>query len=305
MATNDIGFPFQARGWYWIESTFGGGPSGTTLPISCYIQSVKIGTGDKTKPIRDISTAQVVLLMEQVDAPTLSVEYHPQIGDTLLADSVDRTSCCSLQSLSFYFESNKCMPADDSSCFFIEGAKADSVKISGSRDEPWTVTIDFLCKSMVTVAEAGADVAPDPLAGAMLTFNMAGSLAFSAGQGAYVTNSVDISISHNLSPLISIGESTASFIVEGGMDISGSVDITLDGGGGLHMTDVLDVTPFTLTIGMGGAGAPEITIPGCRWDNSVIDLNVSGEAMIESAPFTSAPQSCVTDGACITLMGTV
>lgn len=302
--TNDIGFPFQGRAWYWVESSFGGGISGTTLPISCYIQSVKVGSGDRHVPIRDIGSAQAVELMELADEPTLSIEYNPQVGDTLIDDAVDRTSCCTLQSLAFLIEANKCMPDNDDTEIYVVGAKPNTVRISGRRGEPWTVTVDFLCKSIVTVTGYG-DTTPDPLSGAILTFNLAGSLTKSAGHTAFITDSVDITINHNLSPYIDIGGSNPEYIVEGGMDISGTVDITLDGGGGVHMSEVLSNTAFQLTLNMGGAGAPQIVIPGCEWDSSTIDLNVSGEAMMDSVPFTSAPISCVTDGVCTDLVGTV
>jgi len=304
--TNDIGLPFQGRAWYWVESSFGGGISGTTLPISCYIQSVRIGSGDRHKPIRDIGTAQVVELMKLADAPTLHIEYNPQIGDTLLDDCVDRTSCCTLQSMAFLLETNKCMPDADDSEFYVTGAKANTVRISGSKDEPWLITVDFLCKSIVTVTGYG-DTTPDPLAGAINTFNLVGgSITKSAGHSAYVTNSVDITINQNLTPYYDIGGANPEYIVDGAMDITGTCDITLDGGGGVQMAEVLANTAFTLTVNLGGAGAIQVVIPGCEWDNVEVDANVSGEAMISSVPFTAAPVSCVTDAVCATtIIGTV
>ena len=302
--TNDIGFPFQGRAWYWVESSFGGGMSGTTLPISCYIQSVRIGSGDRHKPIRDIGTAQVVELIELADEPTLHIEYNPQVGDTLLDDCVDRTSCCTLQSMAFLVETNKCMPADDDSEFYITGAKANTIRISGSKGEAWLITIDFLCKSVVTVTGYG-DTTPDPLAGAIHTFNLAGSITKTGGHNAYITNSVDITINQNLTPYVDIGGSNPEYIVEGGQDITGTCDISLDGGGSIQMAEVLSNTAFTLTLNMGGAGALKVTIPGCEWDNVEIDANVSGEAMISSMPFTAAPVSCVTDGVCASIISTV
>jgi len=297
--TNDIGFPFQGRAWYWVESSFGGGLSGVTLPISCYIQDVRIGSGDRHKPIRDISAAQVKELMELADEPTLHIEYNPQVGDTLVDDAVDRTSCCTLQSMAFLVEANKCMPANDDSEFYIVGAKANTIRISGSKHEPWTVAIDFLCKSVVTTAPT-ASVAPAPLAGAILTYNLAGSITKTGGVSAFVTNAVDITINQNLTSYIDIGGANPEYIVEGAMDITGTCDITLDGGGSFHFAEVLSNTPFTLALAMDGAGAILVTIPGCEWDSAETDKNVSGEAMIEGAPFTAAPISCVTDTSCVT-----
>lgn len=302
MATG-IGFPFQGRVYYWLESTFGGAVSGATLPVSCFIQDVRIGTGDRHKPIRDIGAAQVVELMKLAKNPTLHLEYNPQVGDTLIDDAVERTSCCTLPSYTFVVETNKCCAAADDSQWLIKGAKANTVRISGSKDEPWTVTIDFLCKSAVT--NGAITAAPTPLAGAILTYNLAGSIVYSAGHSAFTTESVDITFNHNLHPYVDIGGTSPEFIVDGAEDITGSCDITLDGGGGIHFNEVQINTAFTLTLTMGAvAGSPIITIPGCEWDNSEIDKNVSGEWMIESAAWTAAPISCATEGVCLTTIVT-
>lgn len=300
MANNEIGYPFQATGHYWLEDSYGGGNSGTTYAISCYIQDARIGSGDRSKSIRDIGTADVTELMQLAEEPTLHVEYNPQVGDHLIEHAVELTSCCTNDSFAFAFKSNKCMPDSKNSEFYIVGAKPNTVRISGSKGEPWTVTMDFLCKSVVTVLTATQAVAADTLAGDILTFNLAGSITYAGTivESAYVTNSVDISFAHNLTPYVGLGSSNPDFIVNGARDISGSCDITLDSGGAFHYGDVNANRNFTLTLAMGGAGAPKLTIPGCQWDKSEVDLNVSGEAMIESAPFTSAPQSCVSS--CLT-----
>lgn len=314
MATSNIGYPFQGRAWYWVEATYGGGYSGTTLPISCFIQDVKIGSGDRTVPIRDISTAQVVELMEQVPEPTLHIEYHPQAGDTLLDDAADRTSCCTLQSMAFLIETNKCMPTAEDSQFYFVGCMGNTIRISGSKNTPYTIAIDLLAKSVVTINSSTATAlaatiaagAPSPLAGTIMTFNMAGSIAKSAGLTARVTNSIDISINNNLSTYSNAGATSPDYMVAGAQDITGSCDITLDDGGAVQLAEILANTAFTLTVTLGAAvGSPIITIPGCEWDSGDIDVNVSGEAMISSTPWTSAPVSCVTEGVCTGLITAV
>ena len=95
-------------------------------------------------------------------------------------------------------------------------------------------------------------------------------------------------------------------IFEGGMDVTGSVDISMDDGGSIQLAEILANTAFILTFTLGTAtGSPIITIPGCEWDNGDIDINVSGEAMISPVPFTSAPISCVTEGVCTTFVTAV
>lgn len=307
MATSNIGFPFQGRAWYWVEATFGGGYSGTTLPISCYIQNIRIGSGDRSIPIRDIGSAQVCELMKLMPEPTLHVEYHPQAGDTLLDDCFDRTSCCTLQSMAFLIEANKCMPTAEDSQFYFVGCKANTIRISGSKNTPYTIAVDFLAQSVVSINTSSATAllstiaagAPAPLSGTIMTFNLAGSIAKSAGVVARITNSMDITINQNLNSYADAGATQPEFLIEGGMDVTGSVDISMDDGGAIQLAEILANTAFTLTFTLGTAvGSPIITIPGCEWDNGDIDINVSGEAMISPVPFTSAPISCVTEGVC-------
>lgn len=314
MTTSNMGFPFQGRAWYWVEATFGGGYSGTTLPISCYIQNVRIGTGDRSIPIRDIGSAQVVELMQLMPRPTLHIEYHPQAGDTLLDDAADRTSCCTLQSMAFLIETNKCMPDGEDSQFYFVGCKGDTIRISGSKDTPYTIAIDFLAQSVVTINSSTATAlastiaagAPGPLSGTIMTFNMAGSIAKTGGVVARITNSMDITINNNLNSYADAGATEPEFIIAGAQDITGSVDISMDDGGAIQLAEIMANTPFTLTFSLGTAvGSPIITIPGCEWDNGDIDVNVSGEAMISPVPFTSAPVSCVTEGICATFITAV
>ena len=301
MAVSTIGRPFQGTAWYWIEATFGGGESGTTLDIGKYVQNVAVGTGDKGMDIRSIESAVVAERIEQTDEPTLSIEYNPQCDDTLIDDVVDRDSCCVLSSLAFCFGANTCTGAasDDVTYYYVTGAKPSSVRISASKNEPYTVSVDFECKSITTSTSATGSE-PARLSGSILQFNTAGSITKTGGFNptgskiAYVTNSIDITIDHQLTSYTDHDSTTKSYIVEGTMDVSGSVDITLDGAGGMHFGEVKNMTDFTLTVNMGGAGCPQITIPGCNWNNSEVPINTSGEAMMESASFTGVPSSCST-----------
>ena len=299
MAVSDIGHPFQGKAWYWIESSYGGGLSGATLPISKYIQDIKIGTGDKGKDIRSITSAVVMERIEQTNEPVISIEYNPQVGDTLIEDVVNRNSCCVLQSLCFEFGANTCSTGDDVTYYYGVGFKPSSVKISAAKNEPYTISIDFEGQSIATSATA-TGVEPTALSGSILQFNVAGSITKTGGfvptgsKIAYITDSIDITIDHQLTGYTDHDSLEKSFLIEGTMDVSGSVNITLDGAGGMHFGEVKNMTDFTITVNMGGAGAPKITMPGCKWNSSEVNINVSGEAMMESASFTAVPSTCST-----------
>jgi len=301
MAVSDIGHPFEGVAWYWVEDTYGGGGvAGDTLPISKYIQNITLGTGEKVRDIRSIEQATLADRIATITEPVLSIEYYPQVGDTMIEDTVERSSCCTLKSLAMEVGANTCTGAgsDDVTYYLATGMKPRSVKISSSKGEPYTVSIDFDCKSIVTDA-AATGVEPEALTGAILQFNVAGEITKTGGHVvdtdhcAFITNAVDITIDHQLTGYTDHDSLVKSFLVEGTMDVSGSVDITLDGGGGMHWGEVLAVTDFNIIVTMGDdAGAPVLTLTGCNWNRSEVKVDISGEAMMESAPFAAAPSSC-------------
>lgn len=299
MAVSDIGHPFQGKAWYWVEATYGGGISGATLPISKYVQNIKIGTGDVGKDLRSIDSAVIIERIAQTEEPIISIEYNPQIGDTLFADCANRDTCCVLQSLCFEFGANACTGGDNATYYNCVGFKPSSVKIACSKNEPYTVTIDLEGKS-ITTSTTSTGVEPTALTGIIQQFNTAGSIAKVGGfiptgsKVAYITNSVNITIDHQLTGYTDHDSTTKSYLVEGTMDVKGTVDITLDGAGGMHFGEVKALTDFTLTINMGGAGAVKLVLPGCNWDSASVPIDVAGEAMMESSSFTCVPSSCST-----------
>lgn len=303
MAVTDIGRPFSGKIWYWVEATYGSGESAVTLPVSCKVLDVRVGTGDRHVPLVGIDSPMVCHLLKQTDEPTLHLEYIPQSSDTMIDDTVDRIgNCCTLQSLAFCIAANSCLTGINSSYYNVLGAKPNTVTIAGAKNEPYKVTIDYLCKSILTCTTATGE---EPACSEVSTypylqFNVAGEIRKTSGlvvntdHIAFITNSINLTFNHNLKGYTDHDALLKSYLVEGKYDIEGTCDITLDGGGALHFGEVLANTAFTLEVRMGalGSGAPMITLPGCEWKNSEVNLNISGEAMLESAPFTAKPSDC-------------
>lgn len=295
MVVDELGKPFSGKIWYWVEDSFGSGESSTTLPISRKVLDVRIDTGDLLAPKRGIDKPQADEAIKQVREPKLHIEYIPQYGDTLLEDVVNRDSCGELQSLAFYLGANVCeSDSDDKTHYYIVGAKPNTVKISGSKNTEYTVAIDFMAKSVVTVSsQVGSE--PTPLSGSLCVFNVAGEITKSGGHVvntnhiAFITNSIEITITHKLTPYTDHDSLEPDYIIEGELDVEGTVDITLDGGGGLHFAEVLNTTEFDIVVNLGNSGSPKLTLTDCQWKSSSIDVNISGEAMMESAPFFAKP----------------
>jgi hypothetical protein len=305
MAVTDIGRPFSGKIWYWLEDTYGvvTTPTLGSLPVSCKVLDVRVGTGDRHVPLVGIDSPMVCHLLKQTNEPTLHLEYIPQTSDTMIDDVVDRIgNCCTLQSLAFSIAANSCLTGINSSWYNVRGAKPDTVTIAGSKNEPYKVTVDYLCKSILT-AKTATGVEPaccSVVSYPYLQFNVAGEIRKTGGllvntdHIAFITNSINLTFNHNLKGYTDHNALLKTYLVEGKYDIEGTCDITLDGGGALHFGEVLANTAFTVEVRMGalGSGAPMITLPGCEWKNSEINLNVSGEAMLESAPFTAKPSDC-------------
>ena len=302
MALNRIGEAFHGTVWYWVESSYGGGASGATLPVSCKVQNARVDTGDRHKVLKDIGSPLACNLLKQTYEPKFHLEYIPQADDTLIDDVIDRVgACCTLQSFAFCMGTNTCLvDADNKSYWHITGAKPSSVRITGSKNTEYMVVIDFEVKSAPTSKVISAGGAPSALTGEYLAFNIAGEITKTGGHVvdgdhiAFICNSIDVTVTHKLEGHTDHDSMYKSFLTEGDMDIEGSCEITLDGGGSQHFGEVMANTAFTIVVDMGGTGAPRITLPGCQWKNTGVTADTGGEAMKSSTPFVCKPTSCST-----------
>ncbi len=298
MTLDQLGKPFQGEAWYWIEDSYGSGESSTTLPISCKIQSLRIDTGDRHKVLRDIGSPLACHLLKQTHEPKVHLEYIPQCDDTLIDDVINRSSECTLQSIALFTQTNKEEDdSDDVSQYYVVGLKPSTVRITGSKSTEYLVVIDFEAKSIVTTVDK-TSTRPTALTGDYLAFNIAGEITKTGGHVvntdhiAFCTNSIEITISHKLTGYTDHDSLYKSYLIEGEMDVEGSVDITLDGGGAQHIAEVLANTSFDLQVDLGGSGCPRITLPNCEWKSSSVEENLSGEAIMNSPGFTCKPSSC-------------
>lgn len=299
MTLDQLGKPFQGEAWYWIEDSYADGESSATLPISCKIQNVRIDTGDRHKVLRDIGSPIACHLLKQTHEPKVHLEYIPQCDDTLIDDAIDRSSSCSLQSLALFLNVNKdATDEDDISSYFVIGMKPSTIRITSSKNTEYLVVIDFEAQSVSTEHSSLTLTRPTALTGDYLAFNIAGEITKTGGHVvntdhiAFCCNSVEITVSHKLTGYTDHDSLYKSYLIEGEMDVEGSVDITLDGGGAAHVYEVLQNTAFTIQVDMGGTGCPRLTLPGCQWKNTSVDSNTGGEAMTNSVPFTCKPSSC-------------
>lgn len=306
MTLDQIGLAFQGVAWYWIEDSYGtvSEPSLNSLPISCKIQNIRIDTGNRHKVLKDIGSPLACHLLKQTYEPKVHLEYIPQAGDTLIDDSIDRAaSTCTLQSVSMCvgFNTKMTADADNVSYYLVNGMKPATVRITGSKNTEYLVVIDYEARSIVT-SQTATGSAPTALSGEYLAFNIAGEIrktgyhVVNTDHIAFITNSVEVTVTHKLTGYTDHDSLYKSYLVEGDMDVEGTVDITLDGGGALHVDEVLNNRAFEIVIDMGTIGAggdvPRLTLPNCEWKSTSVENNVGGEAITSVVPFTCKPSSC-------------
>jgi len=282
-----LGLPFQGEIRYYIESSYGvcGAPTSVGLPISVKVLDARPGVADKHKKLRGIDKPEADILLEQCTDHTFHLEYIPQVGDTLFEDAVIRDGAtCALNSITFYLVTNTCLGSDQT-VYKICGAKNKSCRVSSSHNTEYMYVMDFSVKSIVTSSTPTGSM-PSPLAGDICAFNIAGSIEKDGNPIAYITNSIDVTIDNGIKDRWDHDSLVKQFAIEGELNIEGSVDISLDEGGGDHFAEVLNQADFDLVISLGGAGAPEITLENCKWKSSEPDVNISGDDMKESSPFT-------------------
>lgn len=287
-----LGLPFQGLLWYYLEPSYGGviaEPVADILPISTKVLVARPGIGDRHKELRGIDSPLACHLLEQVKDYTFHLEYVPQLGDTLMAQCINRTATCGINSFVFELTTNKCEtePADKT-FYSLSGCVPKTIRISSSHNNEYITTIDFSAQDNDD-ALIGALGDVTPIVGALLQFNKAGAIQKDAADVAYILNSVDLTIEQDIKDYWDHDTTEKQYAIPGEMSVSGSVDISLDDGGGTHLTEVVACTAFSLVIDMGDVGAPRITLPGCQWKSSEINKDTSGEAMMESAPFTGKP----------------
>jgi len=289
----ELGLPFRGSLWYWVESTYGGGASGATLPVSCKVLVARPGINDKHKKLRGIDSPCACSLLEQCTDPVFHLEYIPQSDDTLIDDVVDRDVYGKLQSLYFELGTNwNVETATDRTFFEMVGCKAKTVRVAASFNTEYVITIDFSVKS-ATTATSPVGVAPTALAGAYQAFNIAGGITKNDADFAYIVDSIDITFEHNLIDKWDHDSLVKQYCIEGARDIDGTIDISLDEGGGKHWGEIMTQKEFNVVIDLGATGVahPRLTIPGCKWKSGEFEVNISGDLMSTSGPFSSHTSS--------------
>ena len=293
-----VGLPFRNTLWYYVQTDYDTAPTMTdvALPVGCEWHVGRVTGADKHIENFSADSPVPCILWEQVDDFTFHLEYVPQCDDTLLADMLNRDSEGFLQSLAFMLGTNVNLTADaDKSYYEVVGCKPDRVGVASSINNKYVFSIDFSVKSVITnggtsfITNSLTDLAaekPSALTGDYLGFNVAGSITKGGAEMAHIVDSIDLTFEHNIDNKFDHDSKTKQYAVEGAYSVSGSATLSMDEGGGVRWSEVINQDTFEVVVNLGKAGCPKITIPNCKWLNPEAEGNNEGTAVMKDCRFT-------------------
>lgn len=282
-------FPLSGDICYSLETSYKGGHGATRYYFSDAVSDVRIGTGDVSVPLWDISSTSIVSFQKALVDPILHIEYwlQPNAATDALYYATTRTAC-DLGSLAIEAGANLCSTASKA-YYHMYGCKCKNYTISAAKGELWKVSMDFSVGSF-WVSTASVTVFPAAIINKpYAAFNVAGSIAWTGVTGAYITEGFSFTVDNGLNDLSNVGSLSKLESIPGKLSITGTCDISMDIGGYTNFSEVLnatDITSLVLNTGCtstGGAG--KFTLSTGRFDNTEIDINDTGEGIITSVPF--------------------
>ena len=178
---------------------------------------------------------------------------HDQCDNVLLERLIDRTTEGKLRSLAFCLGTNVRISAgSDKTYFDLLGCKPKTVRVAAAFNDTYRITVDFSVKSGTTDTTATGS-APTDLTGAYLGFHVAGAIQKDGSSFAYITDAIDITINHNLTDKWDHDSLVKQYAIEGEIAIDGTIDISLDEGGGIHWSEVINQTEFDVIVDLDGS----------------------------------------------------
>jgi len=285
--TEWIGYPLSGVCYFEVEATYGAGFSGSQSRFSDSVIDARIETGDINMELRSISEPSLVGFQKAMVDPTLHIEYiyQPHAGVSAVTYFYTRSGC-DLDSMAIEIGASTC--SAESTYYYLTGCKAKSFTVSGTKGDAYKISVDFSVASLGIYGTAqGSD--PGAIGTDYAMFSEAGSITWAGVTGAYITESFEFTVDNNLSEYYDVGSTEKVQAIPGARDITGSCDISMDGGGETHFDEVLaatDITSVKLDTGLATGAYGEFELENGRFDSTNIDLNTSSEGLMSSVPFT-------------------
>ena len=295
MATIDqVGLPFSGTIYGCEEASYKGGMTADTEWLSDSVTAVRLESGDINRSFRDISGRAIKDFSKTLVNPKLQVEYIWQGKSTASDLTLSKMNAVTNGVLKSYaFEIGASTNSSVASSWFVcKGCTLDKTNIKATTGENYIITLDFDVGEVSTPSDTAAGTAPTSTVSAdYAAFNRAGSITWTGLtlDSYYVTKGLDLTISNNVEPYWDVGSTAKVCALPTSLDVTGTCDISMDGGGGSHWTDVVagtDITSIVFTAGLGAGTEDTITLTDGRFDSTKIAQETSGAGMFDNVPFT-------------------
>ena len=297
-------YPFSGEIYFEPEYVYNAGLGNANASInpevfSDKVQVVRIESGDVHKTLRGINGPNVCGFVKTGGDATLHLEWiwQPNSRTSLASycamrrtDETTLNSSGSVHSLAFGIQLGKSNASDTH--YHLTGCVCKSITLSSSRGEEYIWSADF---DVGTVATSTTSNAVSPAswsvnsANAYAGFNQAGSITFTGGYTAYITDSINVTINNNTTAYWDVGSTSKKACIAGALDITGSSDLSIDDGGGnawdIIASKLTDITSLVIDTAC-TSGMDKLTLTTGKYDNISVEANTGNEGMIQSIPFT-------------------
>lgn len=293
MAINQVGLPFSGKIYGCEETSYKNGMNANTEWLSDSVLTVRLESGDINKTSRDISSRAVKSFSTSLIDPKLHVEYKWQGKSTssdLTLQKMNLVTSGVLESYAFEIGASVDSAVSDS-WFVCKGCVLTDTQIKSATGEEYIISLDFDVGEVSTPSDAATGTEPASAIGnGYAMFNAAGSITWTGMTHAYyVTKGITINISNNVAPYWDVGSRSKKCAYPTALDVKGSCDISMDGGGGMHWKEVCagtDLATLVLSAAVGTNLEDKITLSNGRFDSARINQVTNGAGMFDDVPFT-------------------
>lgn len=278
------GFDFDIE---WLnESYYGSGITltDTTKTVSDIIHDIRITPNNSAEPVfsvSDVAAADTIYTNEEY---TVRIEYELQdtstAANSLLKYGITRNASNDLDSVAFSVQIGD-------KYYEFQGGICNTVEVRGEVGRPIIVTQEFFCNDCV---DPSTSFPGDTHASAFnSTIAVYGGATITKGGSAigYGTRSFALTINNNAERVFKEGSPTASQIVAGKLDISGTIDVFIEEDADTQWGWITGKTESNIVIDPGLTNYPAtgITLTNAVFDTTDFPLNNSDATLVSGMRF--------------------
>lgn len=289
---------FGGRALWVLETTEGTTPTNPVYKkFSDHVQSVALSFDPNLEEWRDIGDYDAASLESGLPVQGVKISFllHTNRKDPV-DDAVARQANNSVKSYSI--EVGVDIDGAAPGFFTLLGSKASDVTVKCEVGKPTMVEITYssLSSSRVTSAPSVGTGSRESAALGALTRFKTSTIRRGGSAVAYITRSAEFKVSHKFDIQGTDGQTQPKAIFEGGREVTGKMDISIDDGGVALSDAVMNGTAASVEFNLGSTGAPKFTLANVQWENLEIPLDAERGVIITGVPFRAKGSAAITAG---------